>query len=175
MRNHRVDHLLFQGAMERVMAARAERIIPSTRRRVRRHTEETVNRRIDDQIARNVRHFSLHPDEIDDRLAELDQEWDIERMIEANASTLAFAGAALGAAVDKRFLVLPLAVTAFLFQHAVQGWCPPVPILRRFGFRTQDEINTERYALKALRGDFDVLDKKTGPRATAAALKAVNG
>jgi hypothetical protein len=45
-------------------------------------------------------------------------------------------------------------VTAFLFQHAVQGWCPPLPILRRLGFRTASEIDTERYALKALRGDF---------------------
>lgn len=157
------------------MAERAERIIPSTRRRVRAHTGERINRRIDDQIVRNVRYFSAHRDEIDDRLAELDQEWDIERMIEANASTLAFAGTALGAAVNKRFLILPLAVTAFLLQHAVQGWCPPVPILRRFGFRTQDEINTERYALKALRGDFDTLSKKNGAQASAsAALKAVD-
>ncbi|WP_111420331.1 efflux transporter outer membrane subunit, partial [Rhodoplanes roseus] len=27
----------------------------------------------------------------------------------------------------------------FLFQHAIQGWCPPVPILRRLGFRTELE------------------------------------
>ncbi len=46
-------------------------------------------------------------------------------------------------------------MTAFLFQHAVQGWCPPVPVLRRLGFRTTYEIDRERYALKALRGDFD--------------------
>jgi len=39
-------------------------------------------------------------------------------------------------------------VTAFLLQHAIQGWCPPIPILRRFGFRTADEINRERYALR---------------------------
>jgi hypothetical protein len=45
-------------------------------------------------------------------------------------------------------------VAAFLFQHAIQGWCPPVPILRRMGFRTASEIEQERQALKALRGDF---------------------
>ena len=28
-------------------------------------------------------------------------------------------------------------------------------MLRRLGVRTNDEINQERYALKALRGDFD--------------------
>ncbi len=31
----------------------------------------------------------------------------------------------------------------------------PVPVLRRLGFRTTYEIDRERYALKALRGDFD--------------------
>jgi hypothetical protein len=40
-------------------------------------------------------------------------------------------------------------------MHAVQGWCPPVPVLRRLGFRTASEIDHERYALKALRGDFE--------------------
>jgi hypothetical protein len=70
-----------------------------------------------------------------------------------NASTLAFLGVALGTR-DKRFLALPALVTAFLFQHAVQGWCPPVPILRRLGFRTAQEIEQERYGLLALRDDF---------------------
>jgi hypothetical protein len=143
---------------------------------VRRSTDESVNRRVDQQIARNVRYFSAHPEAIDVRLTELDQEWDIERMIEANAASLALAGTVLGARVSSRFLVLPILVTAFLLQHAVQGWCPPVPILRRLGFRTQDEINTERYALKALRGDFDAVPDKDTPAGTAnAALKAVRG
>ena len=51
---------------------------------------------------------------------------------------------------------LPALVTAFLFQHAIQGWCPPLPILRRMGYRTMREIDIERTALKALRGDFGV-------------------
>jgi hypothetical protein len=50
---------------------------------------------------------------------------------------------------------LPALVSGFLFQHAVQGWCPPVPVLRRLGFRTAYEIEEERRALKALRGDFE--------------------
>lgn len=55
---------------------------------------------------------------------------------------------------DPYWLVLPALVTAFLFQHAVQGWCPPVPVLRRLGFRTVYEIEQEKQALKALRGDY---------------------
>lgn len=45
-------------------------------------------------------------------------------------------------------------VGGFLLRHAVQGWCPPLPVFRRLGARTQSEIDHERYALKALRGDF---------------------
>src|SRR5690606_22996169 len=99
--------------------------------------------------------YETHPEQIAARLAELDREWDIERTLEANASTLAFTGTMLAATVDRRWLALPAIVTGFLFQHAMQGWCPPLAILRRLGFRTAEEINQERYALKALRGDFD--------------------
>jgi hypothetical protein len=85
---------------------------------------------------------------------ELDAEWDIERMLEANAATVSLVGLTLGATIDHRWFMLPAVVAGFLLQHAVQGWCPPVPLLRRVGFRTPTEIDYERYALKALRGDF---------------------
>lgn len=156
--------------------ARAAHSVVSSRRRVRRNTDEIINRRIDDQIARNVQFFSANPDAIDDRLTALDDEWDIERVIEANAGGLALVGTILGRRVNRVFLLLPMAVTGFLLQHAIQGWCPPIPILRRLGFRTSDEINRERYALKALRGDFDGMSKKGSAANTAnAALKAVGG
>jgi hypothetical protein len=48
-----------------------------------------------------------------------------------------------------------------LLLHAVQGWCPPVPLFRRLGFRTSAEIHQERYALKALRGDFSNLPRNS--------------
>ena len=50
--------------------------------------------------------------------------------------------------------MLPLVVSGFLLQHAIQGWCPPLPVFRKLGFRTRAEIEQERYALKLLRGDF---------------------
>lgn len=67
---------------------------------------------------------------------------------------LVFTGTVMARKGDRRWLALPALVAAFLFQHAIQGWCPPVPILRRLGFRTSYEIEQERQALKALRGDF---------------------
>ena len=129
-------------------------MLPATTERVSAHTADAINRRIRREAEERVAYFAKYPGEIDPRLRELDREWDIERTLEANASTLAFTGVVLGATVDRRWLALPALVTAFLFQHAVQGWCPPVPILRRLGFRTAAEIEQERYALKALRGDF---------------------
>lgn len=129
-------------------------MLPNTPERVPRHTDPEVNRRISEATAASVRHYASHPEQIDRRLRELDAEWDIERTLEANAAALALAGTLLGAFRDRRFLVLPAAVATFLLQHAVQGWCPPLPVLRRFGVRTMREIDEERFALKALRGDF---------------------
>ncbi len=107
-----------------------------------------------------VRHVSAYPSGIAGRLQELDREWDIERAIEANAATLALVGLGLGLVHDRRWMALPALVGSFLLQHAVQGWCPPVPVLRGLGFRTADEINEKRSALKALRGDFNGLRNK---------------
>ena len=64
-------------------------------------------------------------------------------------------GLVLGIFVHAVWFLLPVAVAAFLLQHAIQGWCPPVPVFRRLGIRAAAEIDAERYALKVLRGDFD--------------------
>jgi hypothetical protein len=131
-------------------------MLPTTVERVPRQTADDVNAQIRRQTAENVaRHGSRGDEEIERRLHQLDQEWDIERTLEANAATVALVGLGLGAFVDRRFFALPAAVAGLLLQHALQGWCPPVPIFRRLGIRTQFEIEQERYALKAIRGDFE--------------------
>ena len=129
-------------------------MLPNTVDRVPLNTSEEINQRIARETNRRVHFYAANPIGIERRLRELDEEWDIERVLEANAASLAFAGTVLAATVHKRWLMLPVLVTGFLFQHATQGWCPPVPILRRMGYRTAREIETERIALKALRGDF---------------------
>jgi hypothetical protein len=129
-------------------------MLPTSRSRVPAHTSKADNAASQRRLARSIDHYARNPSKIDARLRELDREWDIERTIELNASTLAVAGILAGAFHDKRWLVLPAAVTAFLLQHAIQGWCPPVPILRKMGFRTVYEIERERRGLKYLRGDF---------------------
>jgi len=133
--------------------------MPSTVDRVPSQTAPAAKEAIREEMLDRIAYYSVHPERIAERLDELDREWDIERTLEANASSLAFTGLALGIFSDRRWLLLPVLVTGFLFQHAMQGWCPPLPALRRLGFRTADEINQERYALKALRGDFEQVDR----------------
>jgi hypothetical protein len=124
--------------------------------RVRANTSPDSNQRIEDELRRRiVSYASKSPEEISARIEELDKEWDIERWLECNASAIAFTGIVLSVARGKRWLLLPAFVLPMLFYHAVQGWCPPIPLLRRLGVRTQQEIDAEKYALRLLRGDFE--------------------
>ena len=130
-------------------------VLPSTVARVEMSTAQKINERIErETVASIARVASGGPGAITQRLAELDEEWDIERTLEANASTVILLSMGMGWLVDRKWLKLPVAVAAFLLVHALQGWCPPLPILRRLGVRTEHEINLERTALRILRGDF---------------------
>lgn len=148
--------------------------VPATTERVRRVSPRAANARIDHETNARVRFHARHPRTIDARLAALDAEWDIERALAANAAGLALAGTIAGTLYDRRMLALPAAVATFLLQHAVQGWCPPLPVLRAMGLRTAREIEIERHALKALRGDYGPLGPGPGQRddRTAHALQA---
>ena len=130
-------------------------MLPSTVNRVPAHTERAINDRIRAQTEKNIARFRNKDSyAVRRRLEELDAEWDIERTLEANASTVSLIGLALGATVDRRWFLLPTVVSAFLLQHALHGWCPPLPIFRRLGIRTSYEIDDERYALKAMLGEW---------------------
>jgi hypothetical protein len=118
---------------------------------VRRSTAPDVNREIDHQTTHNIRRYAnSSPEVIQRRIEELDKEWDIERTLEAKASTLALTGLLLGVTVNRKWLLLPTVVLSFLLQHSIQGWCPPLPLLRRLGVRTRSEIDREKYELRAL-------------------------
>ena len=124
--------------------------------RVREHSNRPQNQRIDAQTQRCLeRYASGDREAIGRHIDALDREWDVERYLQMNAGLVSLSGIMLGALVSRRFLLLPAAVFGFFFQHATQGWCPPLPVFRRMGMRTRREINREKFALKALRGDFD--------------------
>jgi len=95
--------------------------------RVRAHTSPQVNAKIDQEIADTVREYAAQPtSNLSKRLQELGREWDTERVLEANASILAFLGLMLGIFVNSNWFWLTGIVLPFLLQHAVQGWCPPL-------------------------------------------------
>ena len=155
------------------------KIIASTADRVPSHTAPSVNERIRQETGRRIALAAQGgPAAIEQRLQELEWEWDVERCLETGAATLSLTGVLLGATVDRKWYLLPAVVAGFLLQHALQGWCPPLPVFRRLGVRTADEINQERYALKILRGDFAALTPgavakpTTSPQAVDAAIDA---
>src|SRR5215207_7523287 len=123
--------------------------------RVQAHTAEAINQRIKEEARSRVLAAANSSKEgLSRRIEDLEREWDIERFLEMNASALALTGVILGLLWNRKFFLIPCLVLPFLFQHAIQGWCPPIPILRRRGIRTRREIDLEKYAIKALRGDF---------------------
>jgi hypothetical protein len=142
--------------------------------RVSSHTDASINERIRLRTQQHLDYHRRHPERIGLRLRELDDEWDVERMLETGSSALTITGLLLAVSRDRRWLLLSLIVQGFFMQHALQGWCPPLPVLRRLGFRTQYEIEQERYALKVLRGDFrHVATEGTGPDRVEEVLDAV--
>jgi len=119
-----------------------------------RKTNERVDREMRERVARYVHRSRT---ELTARIQLLEREWDMERVLVLDASCLMLLGLWLGRRVHPRWRLLPAAVALFLLQHGMQGWCPPVLLFRRLGVRTRREIEAERSAMKALRGDYDTL------------------
>jgi hypothetical protein len=146
-------------------------LAPSTDRRVPRHSAAAANARIRAEMLERLRHYeNADAARISARISELEREWDIERVLEANAAGVALLGLTLGATVNRRWFALPAVVAAFLLQHAIQGWCPPLPVFRRLGVRTAAEIHEEIIALKMLRGDFGSEERTAAVAAERARL-----
>ena len=130
---------------------------------------EEVRRKTEMGIA----YYAQHPELVEQRLAELDQEWDIDRALLAAGAGASLFGLLYGLTFSSKWLLLPLAAQGFALQHAITGQCPPMQLMRRMGMRTRQEINTERFALKALRGDFQDLPTDATQRGTTPVLQAV--
>jgi hypothetical protein len=141
--------------------------------RRRLSTEAEMDAQIDREIEASVCYYAKRgSNEISHRLGELDREWSIERVIEMKAATLAFFGVILGLLGRKRWLIVSGIVLPFLFEQAMEGTSAPYRLLRRFGLRTQREIDRERYALKAVRGDFAALEAEARPAEILSAAAA---
>jgi hypothetical protein len=117
--------------------------------------EANTRREIDVKIAREIEdsiayYRTASAAEIRRRLLELEDEWDVERSLEAGAAAATLASLALGRLVHRSFYALAGLVGSLLLQHAVQGWGPTLSPLRSRGFRTTREIERERAELLRL-------------------------
>ena len=94
------------------------------------------------------------PHAITDRLAQLDREWSAGRMTKATIGVLIAAGLGLTALANPWWLVLPAIGGFFLLQYLFgrSSWLGAT--FREMGFRSGSDIDQERFALRALRGDF---------------------
>jgi len=91
---------------------------------------------------------------IEERLCSIDREWSVGRMVKATAGVLILGGLALTLLVNPWFGLIPalggLVLAQYLFtRHSWLG-----DLFHSMGFRTSIDIDHERMALKALRGDF---------------------
>jgi hypothetical protein len=126
-----------------------EAMIATTASRVSSNTDPEINAQIWHQTEQRMRRVAAQGrDAIERRLKELDEEWDIERYVETMAPTFSLIGLTLGMTRNRAWLLVPLVVQSFFLQHALQGWCPPIPVLRRLGVRTAQEIERERCCLQ---------------------------
>ena len=145
--------------------------------RTRANTWPEVNSRLDarTQLRLRAAAATVSVDELTGLMTRLDHEWNFDRVLETEASVMGLLGLMLGLTVNRRMLALPAVVSSMMILHATLGWYPLLPLFRRVGVRTQDEIDRERYALKAMRGDFTALPPPSSPadERAAAAWKAV--
>ncbi|WP_207496705.1 YgaP family membrane protein [Aridibaculum aurantiacum] len=114
---------------------------------------------VEKSIQHNLNEYYQQQEAIERRLLELDNEWDLERVLFLLSSSVTIPSLLLSLKQSQKWLILPAILSGAMLSHAITNWCPPTPLLKRMGFRSRVEIEKERYALKALRGDFrDMLD-----------------
>jgi len=131
-------------------------MLSPTTKRVGWNTSHAVNEKLDAQLQENIsRYIGADRYMIDQRLRELDKEWNIERLIETEAPTMIGLGIVLGFLKDKKWFSLSAMAAGMVLLHNTQGWYPLLPIFRRLGLRSQNEIEQERSALRVLRGDHE--------------------
>ena len=109
-----------------VVGARSDRVRRRTPSQVNQAIDEKTHARMDDALSRGR-------DAVIMRIHRLDRELDIDRVLMAHlaiivVTTLLRSGRRVGR-------LLALAQSGFLWMQALAGWCPPVVVFRRLGFR----------------------------------------
>lgn len=118
--------------------------------RIRQRTAAAVNQQIDRQIEANIEGLrGAAPNDIRERLARLEKEWDVDQILQAQTGALVNLGISWGRRDRRGYWLAGLGFGSML-SHAISGWSPTLPLLRRLGFRTRREIDREKFALLAM-------------------------
>ena len=130
-------------------------VLPATTRRVAAYTNSEVNDMIRSHTLEVLEDYEdAEEEELSKRISQLNSEWDMERFTEAKAAACIMGCSLLGMSKKKFWSFFTLLAGTFLLQHALLGWCPSTPLMRKMGIRTAEEISQEKMVLKALRKDF---------------------
>ncbi len=100
---------------------------------------------------------------VEQRLRELDREWDVERLTAITFGLVVLGGVLLVAFLGPGWLVLLALGGACLLLHGAAGWSPALLLTRCLGYRTAREIAQERFALRATCGDIPTLSPDITP------------
>lgn len=101
----------------------------------------------------------LDQETLEDYLDFISQEISIEDILTYKASATLIMSSLLGMRNGHRKWLLITGLTGLeLLKGTLTDWSMYRSILKRFGFRSQDEIYTEMAVIQYLLGDFDVLD-----------------
>jgi len=122
---------------------------------IRDRTRDKTNLRIDRETRGAIDEAQSSPEAIRARIAEIDAEWNVDRALMMNFAI----AATITSSLAMRNLVkhgrlggwgkLFFTQLGFLAYHSAKRWCPPLPVLRLLGFRSDREIAAERCALQA--------------------------
>ena len=115
-------------------------------------TAEDAARTNRERISQNLAYFRANPEAADARLEELAQEWDVNRVLQVAASGLMVTGFWFSLTKNRLWLLLPLIMAGGSLHQGITGTSPAEEIVRRFGFRTRDEIQSEIEGIREITG-----------------------
>lgn len=103
----------------------------------------------------NLAYYRENPSMVSRRMAELDDEWDVQRVLQVVTSGATIGGFWFAITKSRIWLLLSLAMAGGALHHGLTGGSPAADFVRRLGFRTRDEIEFERRALMNLESGHD--------------------
>lgn len=117
--------------------------------------EGTKTPRCSDDLECRLRKLAeAGPSAIDERLAHLERTWTAGRASKASVGIMIVLGLFLGLTVNPYWLLLPLACGVILAEYLVRRQSVLGGLFRGLGLPSGADVEQEKLALKALRGDF---------------------